>query len=321
MIVRTIPTFGTARCGDARVVRGLSCENEGEVLREWHKGSTTRISGNGLKPYTRPTRFGQARYRRAGSWQPRRWIAFEMQTPDEEAFSARWDQVQTVAAWLRHTASEALRQEELDESWINSFVLGHTAPDHLGHRLSFVPLPSIGHQHSDGGIRRVMIVEPPGTTGTDAEALDLLRVKLPGTMLIDEERRAPLAILVPLDDPGKVLPFYTRAARVWETVTPVVLHGHNAARGRISIVKTDRLLRQAFDAAGFPEPLIEGMTFQAAPYWAGCEAAAGIRVPRHLAQWPRVHVRVEFKEPVQGPVLAGIGRHYGIGVFAAREER
>jgi len=304
----------------AGLVLRLPGEHFLQHLGECYEAFKRRISAEGVDPCTRPTRFGQARYGRAHSWQPREWLAFEMQTLDGRPFAARWDQAQTVAAWLRHAAAQALLQEELDESWVNSFVLGHTAPEEMGQRLSFVPLPSIGHQHSDGAIRRVLIVEPRSVSMGDAEALRLLRVKLPGWTLIDEEEKKPRAILVPLADPGKVVPFYTRTARVWETVTPLVLHGHNAARRRISIVKTDRLLRQAFDAAGFPEALLREITFQTAPYWSGCEAAAAIRAPSHLAKWPRVHVRVEFREPVAGPVLAGIGRHCGIGVFAARQE-
>lgn len=286
-------------------------------LGDCHKAFTRRISAKGVNPYTRPTQFGQARYRRANSWRPRRWIAFEMQEPDGRPFAARWDQAQTVAAWVRHAAGAALLQEELDESWVSSFVFGHTAQGDLGHRLSFVPLPSIGHQNSDGGIRRVLVVEPPGTTGKDAEALDLLRIKLSGWMLTDEDGKTPRGILFPPSDRSKVLPFFLGRAEVWQTATPIVLHGHNTSRGRISLPKTDRLLLQAFEAAGYPEPLIREIAFQRAPYWPGCEAATAIRVPRHLVPWPRIHVRVEFAEAVEGPVLAGIGRHCGIGVLAA----
>jgi CRISPR-associated protein Csb2 len=289
-----------------------------EHLEECHRAFTGRITREGVNPYTRPTRFGQTRYQRAQSWRPRRWIAFELETPEGAPFAARWDQAQIVAAWVRHAAGEAMRQEDLSQAWIDSFVLGHTAPDDLGHRLSFVPLPSIGHQHSDGGIRRVLIVEPPDAEA-GVEALDLLRIKLAGWALTDE-RGVRRALLTPLRDERKVLPFYEGEAVVWQTVTPVVLHGHNAARGRISLAKTDRLLCQAFESAGFPQAIIDSITFQPAAYWPGARASTAIRVPRHLAEWPRVHVRVAFKEPVQGPVLAGIGRHYGIGVFAALRE-
>jgi CRISPR-associated protein Csb2 len=287
-----------------------------EHLGECHRRFARRITAKGVDPNTRPTRFGQARYRRADSWIPRRCVAFEMQDPNGRPFAARWDQAQTVAAWVRHAAGTALLQEELAESWVNSFVFGHTPENEVGYRLSFVPLPSIGHQNSDGGIRRVLIVEPPGTTGADAEALDLLRIKLSGWTLTDENGKTPRGVLVAPSDRSRVLPFFVGRAEIWQTVTPVVLHGHNASRGRISLSKTDRLLVQAFEAAGYPEPIIREITFQSAPYWPGCGAASAIRVPRHLVQWPRLHVRVEFTEAVEGPVLAGIGRHCGVGIFA-----
>ena len=33
------------------------------------------------------------------------------------------------------------------------------------------------------------------------------------------------------------------------------------------------------------------------------------------------HIGVRFREPVPGPVLAGIRKHYGIGLFAAPREK
>ena len=295
-------------------VPGLFDDLEGS-----YNAFVSRISKDGVNPYTRPTRFGEARYRHALSWQRRDHIVFGLQILEGQRF-ARWDQVHTVATWVRQAVAEAFEQEELDKSWIDSFALGHTSKADMGHRLSFVPLPSVGHQHSDGGVRRVMIVQPPSAGSSDAEAFRLLAVKLSGWVLTEDNSGTPRAVLVPLESEHVVVPFYNRTARIWQTVTPVILHGYNSAHGRISLAKTDRLLCQAFHAAGFSEPLIDNITFQRAPYWAGSEASTAIRVPPHLAQWPRLHVCVEFKQPIQGPVLAGIGRHYGIGVFAAPVE-
>jgi CRISPR-associated protein Csb2 len=103
-------------------------------------------------------------------------------------------------------------------------------------------------------------------------------------------------------------------------VTPVILHGFNATRGVVSGGKTERLLLRAFEMAGRSQEQIETMAFQAAPLWQGAEAAKGIRVPKHLDGYPRYHVEVKFRGVAEGPMLAGIGRHYGIGVFAAAEE-
>jgi CRISPR-associated protein Csb2 len=87
----------------------------------------------------------------------------------------------------------------------------------------------------------------------------------------------------------------------------------------VSAGKTERLLWRAFEMAGRSQQQIESLAFQAAPFWTGAEAAKSIRVPKHLDGYPRYHVEVEFREAVEGPVLAGIGRHYGIGVFVSGE--
>jgi CRISPR-associated protein Csb2 len=68
--------------------------------------------------------------------------------------------------------------------------------------------------------------------------------------------------------------------------------------------------------AGFRDEQIEGLAFQAGPFWAGTKHASAMRLPSHLRVYARLHVEVRFVKPVNGPVLAGIGRHYGIGLFA-----
>ncbi|MGA7408949.1 MAG: type I-U CRISPR-associated protein Csb2 [Bryobacteraceae bacterium] len=289
-------------------------------LKASHLAFQNRITEQGVNPYTHPTKFGQTRYREASGVAGHRYLCFELVKDDGARFSAPWGQTQTLAAWVRHAVGAALKAEELDQEWIDSYVLGHTSSKDLGRRLSFVPLPSVGHQHSDGAIRRVLVVEPRNASASDAEAIDLLRIKLPGTALIAEGETWPRAILAPVIDGSVVFPRYIGEANDWSTVTPMILHGHNAMRGQISVVKTERLLLQAFEKAGFPEDRISQMVFQTAPFWAGSEAPVKIRVPRHLSQWPRLHVRVVFKDKVRGPVFAGLGCHCGIGVFAARGE-
>ena len=100
-------------------------------------------------------------------------------------------------------------------------------------------------------------------------------------------------------------------------MTPVVLHGHNVQRrGVVDLRKTEKLVLQALDMGGVGCDAIEGLFFQAGPLWRGTGHASAMLVPQHLAKYPRLHVEVTFKEAVPGPVFAGIGRHYGIGVFA-----
>jgi len=65
------------------------------------------------------------------------------------------------------------------------------------------------------------------------------------------------------------MPLYTDRARVWRSVTPVILHGFNATRGVVSAGKTERLHLRAFEMAGRSEEQIDLLAFQAAPLWAG----------------------------------------------------
>ena len=291
-------------------------------LRERHEASRVRVTVRGVDPYTRPTDFRMTAYRKAGESAPRVWCVFGLQRIDGESFSLDWRQVQDVAAWLRHMAGAAMREEfgDEDEAWINSYVMGHTAKHELGMRLSYLPLPSIGHLNSDGGIRRALIVAPPEAVGRDSEAVELLRIKAPGRPLTRPGGKRPEAVLVSGLSGDRVFGRYRASAYSWRSVTPVILHGHNAGRKGLSVRKTEKLLFQAMDAGGYPVDAVERLSFQTAPYWPGCGPASAIKTPQHLDRWPRLHVAIDFKRPIEGPMAIGLGRHYGIGLFAAIDD-
>jgi CRISPR-associated protein Csb2 len=261
---------------------------------------------------TRPTVYRLQQYERRGA-AACPYAVFGLRTAGGTSMlSKRWDEAMEVAGWLRHASAQAL-EGEVDLAEIAGFVLGH-GPEgsDASFRLSYVALPSIGHANADGRIRRAMVVEPASAGGT---MVDRLTVKLAGAVLMDSGGN-PACTLGPLPD-ARILDFYTGKAQVWRSVTPVILHGFNASRGQISLTKTENLLVRSFEMAGYAAEAIEGVAFQQAPLWPGSGAAGEMRVPQHLLRYPRYHVEVRFRNPVTGPVLAGIGRHYGIGIFAA----
>lgn len=292
-------------------------------LRDCYEASRVRVTARGVNPYTRPTDFRMMPYRKLGENAPRVWCAFELQRIDGESFSLDWRRVQDVAAWLRHMAGEAMMEEfgDEDKPWIDSYVMGHTAKHELGRRLSYLPLPSVGHLHSDGGIRRVLIVTPAGAVGRDVEAVELLRIKAPGHPLMPPGNKRPEAALVPVPSGGgSVFRRYCTSACSWRSVTPVILHGHNTDRKGLSVRKTEKLIFQAIDSAGYSVDAVERLSFQTAPYWPGCGPASAIKTPQHLNRWPRLHVAIDFKRSIEGPLAIGLGRHYGIGIFAAIDD-
>jgi hypothetical protein len=48
-------------------------------------------------------------------------------------------------------------------AWVDTYVAGHASRRDDQHRqFSYLPLPSIGHRHTDQLVRRVMITAPVG---------------------------------------------------------------------------------------------------------------------------------------------------------------
>jgi len=274
-----------------------------------------RAAPGGVDTHTRPSLVRMQLYRRAGDIVRPEPVRFLLLSPSGDSVKAvTWQDAMKVAAWLRHAAAQRLAGE-YERSFIEAYVHGHTKEEEKARRLSYVPVPSLFSRYGDGQIRRAMIVEPPDA---DGEVSRMLRLKLTGHVLLDVEGRAACSLASAVDDGvfSRYLP--RQAARRWRSVTPVVLHGWNASRrGAISIRKTERLLLRAFEMAGYAQREIVRLAFQTAPWYIGPQHAGRIRVPAHLEGFPRLHVEVEFRRGFRGPVLAGIGRHYGIGLFAA----
>ena len=282
-----------------------------------------RHSSNGVDAFTRSTGYGQHPYRRVGAATPPVAMFLLRQIDDAGGwFSVPWVFSMRVAAWMRHAVAEAMGAERYTEQEVNEYVLGHGGDGHRRH-MSFVPIPSIGGPHADGAVRRAMLVEPADADGSISE---LLQWKLAPSVLHrllesngGPRRTAPACFLSQAQKGDTVFQrcMPTQKQELWHSVTPVILHGHNSLRGKFSLRKTEELLYQAFENSGYPRQSLTEIRFQPAPLWHGTESAMAIRVPEHLRQWPRYHVVARFRAPVPGPVLVGIGRHYGIGLFAA----
>lgn len=234
----------------------------------------------------------------------RSFAAFLLRSPEGKTFSLPWEDAILLVAWTRHALAERLRGSWEDKK-VDEYVLGHTKSPN---RLSYLPLPSIGHPHAGGGIRRIIIVFPPG------QEEKKVRRFLPHLVLT--EGGARIATLEPIGREDPVLRLYLGPHSEWATVTPVVLHGHDKRRGKFSPSKTKKLILQAFEEAGYPSSLIREVEFRKAPFHPGTGRAEGCRTPSHLSKWPKYHVRVRFAEEVEGPIVVGVGRHYGIGLFA-----
>ena len=186
-------------------------------------------------------------------------------------------------------------------------------------RFSYMPLPSIGHSHADGLIRRVIIAEPFGGDGQSAR---WVAQRLAGVELIDEGSKKAVARLEPVESEeaefGKVFGLFAArgafdAATGWTSVTPVILPGYDDNKP----AKRDRLLLDCLRYAGIDPASVESLESRPAAWLPGCAPLQTFRRPAYLRHLPALHARIRFRAPTAGPVALGAGRHCGLGVFAA----
>ena len=221
-----------------------------------------------------------------------------------------------VAAMLR---SLACRQAQADTHEFpgdsETYVAGHAQKhERTPPRFSYLPLPTIGHEHADGMIRRLLIAEPFGGDGHHAQwAQDRLR----NATLHDEDGN-DRGVLLDLWRPSSypMLRRYVTEARTWCSVTPVILPGFDDGKQR----KAERLLLTAVAQADLPVEAIAELALRKAPFWPGSSHPRHYAVPAYLRHLPRWHVWLRLHEGLPGPLAIGAGRHAGLGLLAASDE-
>lgn len=278
------------------------------------QGGRGRGAARWVVPPAPPVAYSEVGYRRRAEGRHRPVHAFVL--VNEEGAYRSFDPRDTsvVAAWLRHAAHERAKAMKLDRDFVECFVCGHGKDaETKNDRFSYLPLPTISTKGRDGRIRRVLLAEPFGGGGGKAQAVAR---RLSGTSLIEQHTGEIKADLRALPDPftDGVAQRYLRKARVWSSVTPLVLPGRDDFRSR----KAHALVLKALAQAGYTTPIVE-IALQREPVFPGAEMARVYRVPAYLKEFPRTHVILTFAEPIPGPVVPGAGRHMGLGVMAALE--
>jgi CRISPR-associated protein Csb2 len=308
--VSTEPEWVPIEVGAAEVALRVPVEGSMQSLVERETARRTRfLSRNYADPSPKSRETG---YARAGAM-PSRYVRFyRLLSLDGERLLA-WNPRRGVAlaAAVRHALDEL---HKTGDPMLRAFATGHADPPiRTSHRLSWLPIPTVGHAHADGRVRRLMIAGPAGATREEMEralfGLHFVKLKLS-----DE----PFALLAETDEmEGAVAP-YVAVADDWATVTPLVLPGHTtrgrAQPGKLIPKKVEQLVLRALQREGYPEPI--DLWMQTAPFHPGAHAAGRYEAARYM-RLPQLHVRVRLARTFRGPLLAGVGRHYGLGLFAA----
>ncbi|TWT29172.1 CRISPR-associated protein, family (Cas_GSU0054) [Posidoniimonas corsicana] len=253
-----------------------------------------------------------------------------------------------VTSLLRKTVIKRVEEKHRKLAWIN----GHdpnggkqTGDD--GH-VAYAPLVNVGHEHSDGALLGIAIVFP--NAWKNLEERDEVFSPLLGSdagIVLKVKQGPRVATLQPIDFnetrwtlAPEAWTSSPRGARVWASATPVVLDRFpKAERSKDRVGWTNEvaaLIISACERIELPPPL--SVEIDTTSWLSGAPRAYSKRrslrgqpgVDRDAplgdgypffpaktgsASRPQVHARVEFAEPVVGPVLLGAGRFLGYGLF------
>lgn len=293
-------------------------------LEKVHESFLGRVNGDQYRPTLKLKKFSTVTYIRQTALPPRPYAVFEL----PEGVSFRQVDAVKVAAMLRSLTCKLAKEDTYEfPGGSERYVAGHLKDDDSNQaRFSYLTLPTIGHRHADGMIRRLLIAEP---FGGDSSCAGWAQHRLRNATLIDEDGNER-GILLDLWRSGssEMIRRYVGESRTWCSVTPVILPGYDDFKAprrhdREQLTKAERLFFKSLIHAGIPTESVADVFMRRAPFQPGSQHPKHYHRSDYLADQrarPGWHVRIVFREPMSGPLVIGAGRHCGLGIFAAAGE-
>lgn len=207
------------------------------------------------------------------------------------------------AAALTRALREAVLSRAGDDA--PAVLHGHGCNPHV----AFLALANVGNTHADGRLLGVAVAIPRGATPAErsaivgaVESVDALHnVGVGGPWTLHPAAERSIRTL----DPAR----WIGPACRWQTATPVILDRY-PKRHEPAAVET--AIRATIRHAGLPDPV----TVSCSPIPSQAAAVPGPAYTGNgLPGGLRLHVDMRFSQPLRGPVLAGRGRYFGVGLF------
>lgn len=206
--------------------------------------------------------------------------------------------------------------------------------------VSIVPMPFVGNRHADGHVlglalvfphevsKRDRVAELAGMFYQEADAEDdwLVDLDLPGFGRLSDSPGLTITMKREVDRVrARALQADTwnRPARVWETVTPIVLDRYpkkNRLKNRLAWQEeVEQIVAASCHNIDAPVPLrvtVNHNAFISGVPGARSEKAGFPGMPKPGGGGVRfhVHAQIEFEKPLCGPVILGAGRFVGYGL-------
>jgi CRISPR-associated protein Csb2 len=180
--------------------------------------------------------------------------------------------------------------------------------------LVFCPLPHVGFQYASGGILGLSFVLPVDATEEDRACV---RRVIAGWFEAGAGLNLPSGVKLqfgPADGRQTLTDHrWCRPSKVWQTVSPMELPRHVVKRkgwNSDTWRRVDAAIRLACDHAGLPDPVEIDASWT--PFAAG---APHVRAMHGETRRPLMHARVLFPATLEGPLIIGSSRHFGLGLM------
>lgn len=265
------------------------------------------------------------------------WIVFEAVPPPGGGRRPRYNAslAEQVARAMRGTL---LRQ--LDPAAAPEALTGHDVdgrPTREPH-LAFVPLPFVGHPFASGDILGVALIPPRGLSARDRDLLleAIYRAEREaadgaGTLRLTMGWRGELH-LRRLREPSRLSTLtaarWVGPARRWDTATAIALSRNPGKLFSRDPMVVARAVEEA--EASIAEDCVRiGLPAPAAVWVHRRSNVSGAPAARRFMPFPYkgdghrrvcVHAEILFEEPVEGPLMLGAGRFFGLGLCVPRPE-
>ncbi|MEV6229052.1 type I-U CRISPR-associated protein Csb2 [Saccharopolyspora shandongensis] len=180
-------------------------------------------------------------------------------------------------------------------------ISGHGADD-LPH-IAYLPLIDAGHPDARGDVTGIAILVPTGRPDLASAISTALTSGRPFHLEFAGAR-----LRMRPGDPEAVAARWTGPARTWATITPVVLDrfpGPGREAAEITRTCTRVGLPTPTAVTTHRNPLIPG----------GADLARNELARREKTLRPYTHAKLEFREPLRGPMLLGAQRYLGMGML------
>ena len=302
---------------------------ESLVIRYRHNRRRLRtvpaIRGKSRELFAKPPK---ASFVHTGYDAPARHLHFELRTTEGAFAPAALASAAPLIARLRDAAAQRLQQALPEKTALfERLIVGCGAgPRDLRQRTRLIPIPSIGADHTDPSIRRIMVEIPADCPIPVAD----LKWAFAGLQSDDPRTAAAVSYLVSTED-SRMARRFTRTAHVFRSITPVALSRAQRRRMESGDDKTaDERRREERQAAAAVVQAVRHAGVRARPtdirvqrepfQRRGTRAdlfAEGSRFSKHTL-W---HVVCRFVHAIEGPLVIGDGRFCALGLMQPVDQR